>query len=76
MAVALSGAMIIREWEGAYTNTIVYRQRCDNCGRLAPKHPISVQCLSYQTVMHGCYHEESFVCPFCGNPRAVRIEGG
>ncbi len=76
MAVALSGAMIIREWEGAYTNTVVYRQRCDTCGRLAPKIPISVQCLPYQTVMHGCYHEESFVCSFCGKRQAVRIQGG
>jgi hypothetical protein len=76
MAVALSGAMIIREWEGAYTNTVVYRQRCDTCGRLPPTPPISVQCLPYQTEMHGCYHEESFVCSFCGKRQAVRIQGG
>jgi len=25
--------------------------------------------------MHGCYHEESFVCAFCGNRQAVKIEG-
>ncbi len=76
MAVALGGATIVEEWEGAYTNTVLYRQRCDNCGRLARKPPISVSCLPYQTVMHGCYHEESFVCGFCGNDQAVRIEGG
>ena len=76
MAVAISGAVIVREWQGAYTNTVIYRQRCDNCGRRAPKPPISVRCLPYQTVMHGCYHEESFVCSFCGKHQAVRIEGG
>ncbi len=76
MATAISGAVIVGEWEGAYTNTVMYRQRCDNCGRRAPKLPISVRCLPYQTVMHGCYHEESFVCSFCGNRQAVRIQGG
>ncbi len=76
MATAISGAVIVGEWEGAYTNTVIYRQRCDACGRRAPKLPISVRCLPYQRVMHGCYHEESFVCSFCGNRQAVRIQGG
>ncbi len=76
MAVAISGAVIAKEWQGAYTNTLVYRQRCDVCGRLAPNLPISVSCLPYQGVVHGCYHKESFVCTFCGNRQAVLIEGG
>jgi hypothetical protein len=76
MATAISGAVIVGEWEGAYTNTVIYRQRCDACGRRAPKLPISVRCLPYQRAMHGCYHEESFVCSFCGNRQAVRIQGG
>ena len=75
MATVISGATILREWEGPYTNTLVYKQRCDACGRLAPNLPISVRCLPYQTAMHGCYHEESFVCAFCGNRQAVKIEG-
>ena len=75
MATAINGAVIVREWEGAYTNTVVYRQRCDNCGRLAPNLPITVRCLPYQTVMHGGYHAESFVCSFCGNHQVVKIEG-
>jgi len=75
MATVISGATILREWEGPYTNTLVYKQRCDACGRLAPNPPISVRCLPYQTAMHGCYHEESFVCAFCGNRQAVKIEG-
>ena len=76
MAVAISGAVIVNEWQGAYTNTVVYKQRCDVCGRLAPNHPISVSCLPYQGVVHGCYHKESFVCTFCSNRQAVLIEGG
>ena len=75
MATVISGATILREWEGPYTNTLVYKQRCDACGRLAPNPPISVRCLPYQMAMHGCYHEESFVCAFCGNRQAVKIEG-
>ena len=75
MATVISGATILREWEGPYTNTLVYKQRCDACGRLAPNPPISVRCLPYQTAMHSCYHEESFVCAFCGNRQAVKIEG-
>jgi len=75
MAIAVRGATIMREWEGAYTNTVLYRQRCDTCGRVAPKPPIRVRCLPYQEVMHGCYHEESFVCGFCGNRQVVQIEG-
>jgi hypothetical protein len=76
MATAISGAVIVGEWEGAYTNTVIYRQRCDACGRRAPKLPICVRCLPYQRAMHGCYHKESFVCSFCGNRQAVRIQGG
>jgi hypothetical protein len=75
MAVAISGATIVREWEGAYTKTVKYKQRCDVCGYIPLKPPISVQCLPYQTGMHGCYHEESFVCGFCGNRQLVKIEG-
>ncbi len=76
MAVAVSGAVIVSEYEGPYANQIIYRQRCDNCGYLAPKPPISVSCLPYGTVMYGCYHKESFVCSFCDNYQAVRIQGG
>ena len=36
MAVAIQGAMLIREYQQAYTDNIVYRRRCDNCGYLAP----------------------------------------
>lgn len=75
MAKALSGATIIGQWEGAYTNTVLYRQRCDVCGHLASKPPISVSCLPYQTAVHGCYHEEGFVCRFCGNRQVVKLEG-
>ncbi len=76
MAIAVSGAVIVREYEGPYTNTVTYKQRCDNCGYFAPKPSISVSCLPYGTVMYGCYHRDSFVCSFCGNRQVVRIQGG
>ena len=76
MAVAVEGAVILREYKGPYTNQITYRERCDNCGYFVPKPPISVSCLPYGTVMYGCYHRGSFVCPFCGNRQAVTIQGG
>ena len=76
MAVAVEGAVILREYKGPYTNQITYRERCDNCGYFVPKPPISVSCLPYGTVMYGCYHRGSFVCPFCGNRQAVMIQGG
>jgi hypothetical protein len=76
MAIAIEGAQIVREYKGAYTNNIVYRRRCDNCGYLPPQPPISVSCLPYQTQMYGCYHAESFICSFCGNHQRVRIQGG
>ncbi len=76
MAVAISGAVIVSEYEGPYTNMVTYKQRCDNCGYVSPKPPVSVSCMPYGTVMYGCYHRESFVCPFCGNHQAVRIQGG
>ena len=77
MAVAIKGAMIAREVEGPYTNQILYRRRCEACGYVASSSPpIEVKCLAYDTVMHGCYHAESFACPFCDNLQAVEIQGG
>ncbi len=76
MAVAIKGAAIIGEHQGAYTNQIVYRRRCEACGYLAPTPPIVVSCLPHGTAMHGCYHANSFVCPFCGNLQVVELEGG
>ena len=75
MARAISGATIVREWVGPYTNTLLYRRRCEACGRIPTTPPIDVRCLPGQTVMHGCYHEEGFVCPFCGHRQVVEIEG-
>lgn len=75
MAVAISGAVILREHEGAYTNLVIYRQRCDNCGYLPPKSPINVSLLPHETVAYGTHHAESFICPFCENPQVVKIQG-
>ena len=75
MARAIRGATVVREWEGPYTNTLLYRRRCEACGRIPTTPPITVRCLPGQTVMHGCYHEEGFVCPFCGHRQVVELEG-
>ena len=76
MAVAISGAMIVREREGAYTNLVAYKRQCDACGYVPPGPPITVSILPYGTVAHGAYHAEGFVCPFCGNRQAVELKGG
>ena len=75
MAVAIEGAVITKVWEGPYTSRVVYKRRCDARGHVHPGPPITVSALSYGTVMHGPRHAESFVCFFCGNRQAVKIEG-
>jgi len=75
VAVAIRGAVILREHEGAYTNQVTYKQRCDNCGYVSPRFPITISLLPGETVAHGTYHAESFVCPFCGNRQIVEIQG-
>lgn len=75
MAIAISGAVIIEDHEGAYTNVITYKQRCDSCGFSPPIPPISVSILPGGNVAHGVYHKESFVCPFCGNHQVVELQG-
>jgi len=75
LAVAVRGATIVKAYEGAYTNLIVYRQRCDGCGYTPSGVPIIVTMLPYGTVAYGTYHAESFVCPFCGNRQKVKIQG-
>ena len=73
MAEVVSGVQILREWEGAYTNEVVYRRRCDNCGYFPPHPPIAVRMVPNENVAYGCYHAESFVCPFCGNHQMVEL---
>jgi hypothetical protein len=69
VAVATEGAVIVREYEGPYTNQIIYRQRCDNCGYIARKPPISVSCLPYGNLMYGCYHREASPAPSAATTR-------
>ena len=76
MAVAIRGAVIVREYKGAYTNLVTYKRRCDACGYVPSVPPIIVSILPYGTGSHGVYHARSFVCPFCGNLQAVELEGG
>jgi hypothetical protein len=75
MAIAISGATIISEYEGPYTNLVTYRRRCDACGYVPPGSPISVSIVSGSTVAYGTYHTQSFVCPFCENRQVVEIQG-
>ena len=75
MARAISGATVVREWEGPYTNTLLYRRRCEVCGLIPTTPPITVRCLPGQRVMHGSHHEEGFVCSFCGHRQVVELEG-
>ena len=74
MALALKGAVIVREYEGPNTHQITYRQRCDVCGYVAPKPPITVTCLPESILMYRCGHIESFVCPFCRSHQVVDIQ--
>ncbi len=76
MAIAIEGAVIVKEYLGDYTNKVVYRRQCDECGYVDRGAPIPVSCEPYGTRMHGCYHREGFVCPLCGNQQAVKLQGG
>ncbi len=75
MAIAKRGAVIVRDYEGPFTNLVIYRRRCDNCGYRPTVPPISVLMLPGQTVAYGPYHAENFVCSFCGNRQMVEIQG-
>jgi len=75
MTVAISGATIVREYEGPYMAQVTYRRRCDACGYVPPSPPISVSLLLGGTVAHGTRHAEGFVCPFCENRQVVQIQG-
>ncbi len=75
MTTAISGAEIIRDWEGAYTQHVLYSRRCDNCRCFSPYPPISVRMLAGQrSGVYGSYHLENFVCAFCGNRQVVKLE--
>ena len=74
MATAISGAEIIRDWEGAYTHHVLYSRRCDNCRCFSPYPPVSARLLSGPSGVYGSYHLESFVCSFCGNRQVVKLK--
>jgi hypothetical protein len=75
VAVAIKSAQIVREYEGPYTNQITYRRRCDTCGYYRAIPLITVRCLLYETVVHGCGHGKTYICSFCGFRQEVQIEG-
>jgi len=75
MTLAISGAIIVSEYEGSYMTQLTYRRRCDACGYVPPSPPISVLISPGSNVVHGTYHAERFVCPFCENRQVVEIQG-
>ena len=75
MVVAISGAILISEYEGAYMSQAIYRRRCDACGYVPPSPPISVLISLGSNAAYGTYHTESFICPFCGNRQVVELQG-
>ncbi len=75
MVIAIRGATILGEYEGAYMNWAIYRRRCDACGYIPPTRPIPVWLSIGGTVAYGPYHKESFVCPFCRNRQVVELGG-
>jgi hypothetical protein len=71
LAVAVEGAIVVREHQGFYCNVLVYKKRCGACGYSAPKNSYAVAALSCDT-----YDIKDFACPSCDNRQAVRIQLG
>lgn len=69
LAVAVQGAVIVREHQGFIANVLVYKQRCDACGYLAPTNSFAVVMLPANT-----YDTQGFACPCCTNYQPVRIQ--
>ncbi len=74
MAEAISGAQIVRAYEGASTTHILYRRRCEGCRYVFPD-TISVSILPHGTLAYGTCHRKSFTCPFCGKHQVVKLQG-
>ena len=68
MAEVIEGASLVREFQGAYSNVINYKQRCEACEYLAPNNSFAFSMLPYDS-----YDIEGFVCPCCASYQAVRI---
>jgi hypothetical protein len=68
LAVAVQGVTIVREYHGFSANVLVYKQRCDACGYLAPTKSFAVVMLPANT-----YDIQGFACPCCTNYQPVRI---
>ncbi len=68
MAVDVQGATIVREHRGIYYNVLVYKQRCEACGYLAPTTSFAMAMLR-----DDFYELEGFACPRCANHQAVWI---
>lgn len=74
MAKAISGAEVVREYEGAYANQIIYRQQCDSCVYVLPR-TIHVWISPNGTSPYGTYRRKSFTCPFCEYRQVVKLQG-
>ena len=71
MAVAVEGAIGVREHQGFYYNVLVYKKRCGACGYSAHKNSYAVAALPCDT-----YDIKVFACPSCDYRQAVRIQLG
>ncbi len=73
MVIAIKGASILSEHEGAYTCGAIYKRRCEACGYTPPTRPICVSLPLGGTEAYGTYHKKSFVCPFCKSRQVVQL---
>ena len=70
MTAIIEGANILKDYRGVRANVLVYQERCDACGYLAPNNSVVV------TIFPNPPDEpEGFTCPSCANPQAVRVYG-
>jgi hypothetical protein len=75
VAITTRGAIILSEYEGAYTCGAIYKRRCEGCGYTPPARRICVSLPLGGTVAYGTYHKKSFVCPFCESRQVVQLQG-
>lgn len=73
--IVVEGAIVLREFEDAYTTLVTYKQRCDSCGYLPARLPIFVSILPDGAVVSGAHHAESFDCPLCEKRQVVKLQG-
>ncbi len=69
VAIAIRGAVILGEQEGAYANLLAYRQQCGSCGYVSPGGTISVSIWPHDTSAYGTHYKGAFDCPSAATAR-------